>query len=67
MNFHEEFLLLGILDTRLGNKTPLEITSDPIAVSVVVNAVISDRLVEKWREGHGGVGSSPVVGGEGCR
>ena len=45
MNFHEEFLLLGVLDTRLRNKTPLEITSDPILVAVVVNAVISDRLV----------------------
>ena len=50
----------------MGNNKPWEINSTPIIIVVVVNAVILDRLGEKWREGHGEGGSTPIVGEEGC-
>ena len=48
MTFYEYLRLLGIRYTKLGKNEPWEIFAAPIIVSVVVDSIIPDRLVEKW-------------------
>ena len=47
MTLYEDLCLLGLVDTRLDNSEPLEITSDPIVVAVLVGVIILDMLGEK--------------------
>ena len=56
---------MGLGDTKMGKNKPWEITADPIIVVVVDNAVIMNRMVEKWLEGRGEGGSTPILSGEG--
>ena len=66
MTLYEYLRLVGIGDTRLDKKELWEITAAPIAVAALFDAIIPDRLGEKWLEGHGEGVPSPVVGREGC-
>ena len=48
VNLYKDFRLAGTGNTRLGKKEPWEITVPPIIVAVVVYAVITYSLGEKW-------------------
>ena len=65
-NFFKRLCLVGVVDTRLDKKKLWKITVAPLIVSVLVGTIISDRLGDKWLEGHGKGGYYAVVGGEGC-
>ena len=48
VNLYKYLLLVKIGNTRLGKKEPWEITVPPIMVMIVVYAVITYSLGEKW-------------------
>ena len=48
MNSDEDLRLVAIGDTRMSKNELWEIAADPIIVSVLIGAVITDRLGENW-------------------
>ena len=44
MTLYDEFRIVGLGDTILGNNETWESTADPIVVSVLVYAIRTDRL-----------------------
>ena len=48
MNLHEYLLLAGIGDKRMRKHKPWEITAATIVVAIAANAIMLDRLGDKW-------------------